>query len=483
MKTSRILIAVLCLAILAGGTWAWQRNGGRQQIVLAALPPVPDLSTKASVLRDRVNAADTRARTRLTAREGLAELSRLYHANGFLEEAMQCYTGLEKVDSAEPRWPHLHATILAGYGEIEPAARLWQRAVLLAPDYVPARLRLGDCRLKSNQSDEAAAIYNEALVRSPGNSYALLGLARIDLEASRWDKARERLELVVNQTNYKLGYDLIVSLYERIGLRDRAAAIRGSVQASGAYRDPPDPWVDGLIDDCFDPYRLAVTAGLAGTRSGAEATAIRLLERAIELDPKDVSYQFQLGGIYMAQQNLKKAGEQFERCIRLAPEFSDGWAQLSALQAQSGDNAAAERTLTAGLDHCPNSPGLHLMRARNLRQARRADEAIKEFVISIRLRPNEPDAYVELGSIYIELGQTDEGMKKIHEALETDPGYPMALSVSAFYSISTGNEKDSRYWLNRVANQPRVPHQSVVQLLETYRQTFGRDFSPDKPVE
>jgi tetratricopeptide (TPR) repeat protein len=483
MKTSRILIGVACLAILAGGAWVWQRSGDKRQVVLAVLPQIPDLSARAPVLRDRVTVADARARAHLTSPKGLVELSRLYHANGFLEETMQCYTGLEKIEPAEPRWPHLHATILAGYGEIEPAVRLWQRVVQLAPDYVPARLRLGDCLLKSNQSDAAAAVYNDVLVRSPGNSYALIGLARIDLEACRWDKAQERLETVVNQTNYKLGYDLIVSLYERIGLRERSAAIRGSAQASGAYRDQPDPWLDGLMDDCFDPYRLAVAAGTVDARSGASTTAIRLLERAIDLDPKEVSYQFQLGGIYLAQQDSKKASEQFERCTKLAPEFADGWIQLSALQAQSGDNNAAEHTLAAGFAHCPDSPGMHLMQARNLRKAGRTEEAINEFLISIRLRPNEPYAYVELGSTYIELGRTDEGIKKIHEALETDPGHPMALSVSAFYSISTGNEKDSRYWLNRVANQPRLPHQQVAQLFEAYRQTFGRNFNPDKPIE
>jgi tetratricopeptide (TPR) repeat protein len=483
MKAIRVLIGVLCFALLAGGAWVWQRSVGKQQIVLANLPEVPDLTAKASVLRDRVAAANARAQSRLTCANGLGELSRLYHANGFMEEAKQCYAGLEQLDPTEPRWPHLHATILAGFGDIEPAVRLWQRVIQLAPDYVPARLRLADCLLKSNQPGEAATVYNDVLIRSPGNSYALLGLARMDLEASRWDKAQERLETVVAQTNYALGYDLIVSLYERIGQRERAAAIRGSVKASGAYRDLPDPWLDALFDDCFDPYRLAVAAGTVDVQSAAAATAIRRLERAIELDPKDVSYQFQLGGIYLRQQNFPKATELFERCAKLAPEFADTWIQWSALQAQAGDNNAAEHTLAVGLSHCPNSPALHLLRARSLLAADRMTEAINEFQISIHLRPNEPDAYGELGNAYIKSGQTEEGVKKMHEALEADPGYPMALAVSAFYAISTGNERDSRYWLTRVANQPRVPREQVTALMEAYRQGFGRDFRPDKPIE
>ncbi len=483
MKTKRFLLLLTCLLVAAaGGAWWWQQAGSRRAGVMAALPPTPDLSAAPAEMRARIVAAGARARGRFSARKGLAELGRLYQANGFLEEAMRCYAGLEQLAPAEPRWPHLHATLLAGYGEIEPAAQLWRRVVQLAPDYVPAQLRLGDCLLKANRPDEAAAMYAGVLKRSPENSYALLGLARIDLEAGRWDKARERLETVVSRTNYELGYDLIVSLYERIGEGERAAAIRGSAKASGAYRDPPDPWLDELMDLCFDPYSLALAAGLAA-RTGEPAKAVRLLERAIDLAPADVSSRFQLGVVSAAQGNAAVAREQLERCTVLAPDFADGWAHLSALQARMGEKAAAERTLLAGLSHCPDSPGLHLMRARDLRGRGQIGAAINEYRNSIRLRPNEPDAYVELGNTYIEAGNDSEGIQQMRAALETDPGEPLALSILAFHAITTGGEVEARQWLARVARQPRVPHEQVARLLEAYRQAFGRNWVPNQPNE
>jgi tetratricopeptide (TPR) repeat protein len=489
MKGKLLVIGLAACALLAaaGGVW-WWRAGAQWKIVEAARPDMPDLSTASvatnpialAALREHIRAADARARRRLTAARGLAELGPLYQANGYLEEAARCYAGLEKLAPSQPRWPHFHATILAGYGEIEPAMELWRRVIQLAPDYVPARLRLGDCLLKSNRPTEAATAYDAVLKLSPNNPYALLNLARIDLEAQRWDQARARLETVVQQTNFALGYDLIVSLYERIGLRQQAAAIRGSAKASGAYRDPPDPWLDGLMEVCFDPYRLALVAGVAGV-SGDTATARRLLERAIALAPSDVSAHFQLGGLALTQRDHQLAREQFESCTVLAPDFSDGWAQLSALQEQMGEHANAERTLAAGLAHCPNSPGLHLMRARRLRETGLAAEAITEFETSIRLRPNEPEAYTELGSLYIELGEMDAGIRKMHEALEADPGDPMALGVLAFHAISTNNEAEANRWLQRVANQPRIQSGQSEPLLRAYRQTFGRDWKPANP--
>jgi len=469
----KIILLAGVLVAAGGGVLWWQWSGNRLTLVQESRPARPDLSATAEILRTQIAAAEVRAGSRRTATQGLAELSRLLHANGFLEEAKQCYAGLERLEPNEPRWLHRHATIFAGYGDVEPAMSLWQRVIKLAPDYLPARLRVGDCLLKSNRPDEATAMYSGVLKQDANNSYALLGLARLDLEAHRWEQARERLEKVVSQTNYQLGYDLIVSLYERLGQNDRAAAIRGSIKASGAYRDVPDPWMDELIEVCFDPYRLSVAAGVV-----APADTIRLLERAIELAPEDVSYRFQLGCAAKAQRNFPLAREHLERCTIMAPEFADGWAHLSELQAQQGETAASVRTVLTGLTHCPTSAGLHLMRARTLKNDGLIAEAINEYRASIYYRANEPDAYVELGNTLIAAGRETDGLELMRRALEADPGDPTALAVLTFFAITTRDEAEARRWFKRVDHQPRVPAEQAARLREIYRQTFGRDWIP-----
>jgi cytochrome c-type biogenesis protein CcmH/NrfG len=182
------------------------------------------------------------------------------------------------------------------------------------------------------------------------------------------------------------------------------------------------------------------------------------------------------------QKDAKTAREQFELCTQISPTFSDGWAHLSDLQARTGDPAGAERTLTEGLARCPDSPGLHLMRARKLRAAGQAGVAVNEYQTSIRLRPNEPDAYVELGELFIDLGQENEGIRQMLLALEADPGEPTALGLLAFRTISTGHEVEARHWLNRIALQPRVPREQSTVLFQAYQKAFGRPFTAERPV-
>lgn len=469
----RALIACGALLVVGvgGATWWWHTHENAAAI-RSTLPPPPELDGWPSELRERVAAADARARRGDLA--GLAELSALYHGNGFFDAASACYMTLEQLAPAEPRWWHRHATLLAGFGDLEAAQRCAERAIALAPDYVPARLRLAEVLLKRNELDRAAAAYAHVL-RNGEHPHALLGLARIDVERKNWPEARARLERVVALTNYELGYDLIVTVYEQLGLTAQATQIRGRAKASGAYRDPADPWIDELIELCFDAYRLSLAAG-AAQRRGDLATAQRLLDRAVALAPDDVSVRFQLAQTLAQKRDLARARAEFERCTVSAPDFPDAWAHLAALLEQAGDVAGAERTVMAGLARCPDSPGLHLMRARFHRRAGRVSAAADAYRRSIQLRPNEAEPYVELATLLLQSGAADEAMRLLEASLEAEPDHPTALALLALTSISRGDEPAAKRWLARMQAQPRVPAAQLEQVLAAYRGQFGRAF-------
>jgi tetratricopeptide (TPR) repeat protein len=465
----RLGTAVLVLGGSAAGAVWWQRAHEQSAKLAAVRPTPPDLSAWPDELRQRIARANANNNV-----ASLAELSRLYHANGFLDEASRCYTALEQLEPREPRWLHRHATILAGRGDAEPALTRWRRVLELAPDYAPARLRLADLLAKSEQPAAAAAAYREILQRAPDDPYATLGLARLDLAAERWQDARAKLESVVAQTNYDLGYDLIVTVYERLNQADAATAVRRRAKASGAFREAPDPWMDELMDVCFDAYRLSLAAG-AAQRTGDKAAALRLLERAVALAPNDAVVRFQLAGVLTEAGDLARAREQLVRCTETAPTFADAWAHLSALLVRAGDRAGAERVVATGLQRCPDSPGLYLMRARQLRDAGRTTEAVTAFQTSIRLRPNEADAYLELATTLFRLERVPEGLEQLHAALRAEPEHPAVLSLLAFHAVNQGDETAARAWMQRVRAQPRVPVDQVQRLRAAFREKFGSE--------
>lgn len=475
MKKPLLLSGLLALVLSAGGGafYLYEQSVHAAEVFAAAIPATPDLAGWPAPIRQRFQATERKLAE--SPVEGLAELSRLYHANGFLAEAVQCYSGLEQLQPNEPRWFHLHATILAGYGENDPALLLWKRTVGLAPDYVPAHLRIGDVYVRKADFSAATQVYRDILKDHPDEPYAKLGLARCEFEAGHWDRARQILEPLVAQTNYTLGYDLIVTAYERLGMDEPARAIRGRMRHSSAYRDPIDPWCEALADDCYDVYALTHASG-AAERNRDFDLAFRRINQALALDPSRATTYFQLGKLYQHLKEYAKARENLERCIQLDPAFPDAWAMLAALLETVGNRAAADQAMMDGLKHCPMASGLLQQNAERLVRDGHMEESLPLYREAIRYAPNSADPYVAMTVVLMRLGRKQEAVETLESALRAEPDHPGVLASLAYIAVNDHDEPTARKWILQLQNQPRVREGNLPQILAAYRAQFGRDF-------
>ena len=468
-----ITAAAAVVALIIAVVW-WQREtADRRALLVAARPVQPDLARFPPVLRQRIEACERRIAAGDEAPAALGELGRLYHANGFYPEATQCYAALVRVDPSEPKWAYCYATLLATVGDIEPAQDMLERVLRRVPDYLPARIRLGQLCISQGRFAAATEVFAAALKITPNNPHATYGLARCDYEAGRWEQARERLDWLFENTKSHFGADLLARVYEKLGQDDRAARYRAITGSTDFYSDPVDPWMDDLLDDCYDPYPLSVAGGRAAFLGEIEA-GLRRLEQAVALEPKNAQLHFGLAKVQYTARDYTNAREHFERCTVLNPEFPDPWGYLFVIATTVGNAREAERTLAEGLRHCPKSPALHLHRARMLAAAGQADEAIREFQTSIQLRPNEAAAYVELAKFDFSLGRVAEGLVELDRALVAEPEHPAVLQVRVMHAILTADDAAARQWLRRAAAQPRIPPEDLEKLKRAYQGKFGR---------
>jgi tetratricopeptide (TPR) repeat protein len=469
----RLTVAFLLLAcaLLAGG-YGWLMHH-RRALVAQYVPDPPALGSLPAELGESLHSAELRARSWRKSTEGLAELSRLYHANGFYAEAIRCYEGLSQAASDDARWPHLQACIMADFGRVEEALPLRERAVALAPDYLPARVRLGDVLLKADRLAEAATAYTAALERDGANPYARLGLARCDLARGDWNKARGRLrEAVAQHPDFVGGLSLLVTVSEHFGDRETADTLKARI-GRREFTDLPDPWLDELADVCFDAYRLSVAAAVAHS-AGQRERALELLDRAIALSPEASSYRRQAGQILLNERNFSAARVHLEKAVAVNPNDSDAWLQLLNALRGLGQEQAASNALLKGLSHCPQSPSLHLEYARWLKASGRLEEAIAEFRYGYELRPSEASPLVELASVYFSAGRDQEALDSLNRALERQPDHPMALATLMFYAISQQDEPEALRRWTLVRRQTKTPAPVVEGLRQAFQQQFGR---------
>jgi tetratricopeptide (TPR) repeat protein len=466
----RIVAVVVGLFLLGTALYGWRFYEARRR-ALAGLPSRPDLKRAPDVLRDRIQAAEQRVHAWRGPVRGLEELARLYHANGFLTPAQEAYRHLLAIEPSNARAAYLLATLYAGFGRLDEAVPLFRRTIELAPEFTAARVRLGDALAKMSQPREAADAYAALLKREPSHADALLGLARINLDAGKAGPARERLQQALQaHPNFTAAWALLASLESKLGNAAAAEAARAREQVAGGAQDLADPWFDELWSDCYDAYRLRVAAAAAPDTSSAE----RWLQRAIQVAPDDAAPRRQLGDLLTKQGDFRAAREQLERAVALGPKEADNWAYLLRLLDVTGDVAAGDRALATGLLNCPQSPSLHLERGRRLLRARHFEAALTAFETSRRLRPQEIDAYVELSTTYFRLNRIEEGVAALRSALSVEPGHPVALSALAFCAIGIGDEVTARRTLQEARAQPRVAREELEQLTRRFGERFGR---------
>lgn len=466
-----IPLAVVVIVAAFAGYLLWDKSQKTAALVAAAVPDIPqDISN--SELSERIQKASTQSKEGPDQIEGLAELSRLYDANGYTRRAWKCYATLVVVDPEEPRWHYRFGRILAGYGQLEEATPLFKKAISIEPDYLPSHIRYADGLLKQNEFDAAKSAYEEALSVAPKNAYALVGLARVAIAKDDLPLARTHLEESVKVSNNQIGADLLADVYERLGLPALEKKVLQDIEW-GSYADLPDPWSLALMDDCYDPYQVSIAGGWV-VHQGDTRLGLRYVKRAIELDPDSSTLHYQIAGIYLSMSDLENAEKHFERCVELQPDFADAWLQLIEIAKRKQSPTLVRRTLDAAMRAAPDSPSLNIERGKLLLSQRRIDQAIPYFERSIELRPHEAVGYIELSQALLAKDEVEKAIELMQKALELEPTQPVALTTMAFDAIQRGDREAADRWIKRLDTQPRITPEVRDRLIALYRQQFIR---------
>ena len=472
MKISFIGISSIVLAAITGMAVIWVRNGNRNDLMQSSVPLRPDLSRFSDQLSHRISESEKDIRRGDDAKDALISLSRMYHANGYYDEAITCYEGLIQVESGNAKWPHLLASIYAKYGMLEESLPLLHKTVDLSAEYTPAWIRLGNSYLKLNRAAEAATAYQSALEHRPNDPHALFGLARIEAYKENWSAVSNLLENSTVQSSVRIGIDLLVTAYEKTGMNEKALSLRGEAKASSMHNELPDPWIMGLYDDCFDGYQLALVAGAAET-IGDTQTAIRRLKQAIDLEPEIGLYPTQLGILYRKLNRQDEAIQYLETAIGVDPRKSDPWAYLVAIHKEQGNLVESEIALENGLKHCPDSYDLRMGKGRLISSRGNYAKANEFYLLASQVRFDSAAPLIEAAANCFKLEQIDRGKQLLKQALVAEPDHPIALTTLAFAAIVTREQRTADEVLERINLKPRISADDLRNLLTKYKQTFG----------
>lgn len=325
------------------------------------------------------------------AATGLIEAEiRLGHGN----EAASGFERLEAANLLTTAQEYQIAVLLAQHGFYNQAVHCFRRIASLAASW-QNRYNLALALLYANQPDEASSLltalhneqpanadileylgaacemqqkmpqaldaYRAAVAADPANPDRMLDYTRLLMDNDRYDEAIQAIQSGMGKT------DATTPLQVRLGAIEMVKGNYDTARAAFQTALAADPDLDvayvGLAEtyarQANDQQAIRVLAaarekrpghylleyyfGLLASRLGREPEAIVALDNAAKLQPNSPDPFFELGKLYVTQQNWPQARQALKHVIELNPRLAPAHYQLSRVYAHLGLDSDAER--------------------------------------------------------------------------------------------------------------------------------------------
>lgn len=276
-------IVVACVTLAAALAIGLLRRQAQSPLV-AALPEIPAAASSSPALRRAIDDATQQIRARRDHLAGIRKLARVYHANGFIREARECYQ-LLPTGAQTARDRYYIADLARQESNLIDATAHFGAVLELDPGYLPARFALAEVYLKLGRDQEAERHFLAVLAVEPNHVQASVAVARIQLQRGEEDAALARLEeLMAGHPESASGAGLLARVLERRGEADRAVALK-QMSEQKPEPSPADPWMADLLEATYDLQRLGLRFEEL-FRAGQVAEATVVLRRIEQLEPE-----------------------------------------------------------------------------------------------------------------------------------------------------------------------------------------------------
>jgi Tfp pilus assembly protein PilF len=238
---------------------------------------------------------------------------------------------------------------------------------------------LGWCYQRQNHSDQAIAIFREAVRLNPSDEQNFLDLGALLLANRSFGPALELAKRTV----------------DAFPASANALRLLGSIQlASEQFTDAMKTYSRALS---LDSHNIAGILGLAKAQAGAgmEKDARATMETAGREFPGNAELELELALLLLKQGDAGDANSQAraEQLLRAAakhePTLAEPQIQLGELELLRGETKLALEHLQNAVKLSPESARAHFSLARGYRRAGRNEDAAKETALFDKLKKNE----------------------------------------------------------------------------------------------
>jgi putative PEP-CTERM system TPR-repeat lipoprotein len=233
--------------------------------------------------------------------------------------------------------------VYAAKGDLANARASMEKALVLAPTYLPAAANLAQMDLNDKKPADAEARFTGMLKKDPKNIGAMTALAELASLQNQQDKATTWFEKASNENPGAVAPGIrLVNHYLQIKQVPKALTLARKLQTE----NPTDANVLNLL-------------GQAQLASKDNAAAIETYSKLVNVQPKSAMARYRLATAYATAKREDEAASELKKATSLQPDFLPAQLALAELSMRKNRPQEAfaiarglqkqERTATAGL--------------------------------------------------------------------------------------------------------------------------------------
>jgi Flp pilus assembly protein TadD len=350
--------------------------------------------------------------------------------------------------------------LLLQNGEFRPAISALERARKLSPANPAALVLLADARRQAGQFDESWRLVSEAiglLKRQSGSAQIeFFPLARQTVEAlyaqetSSYPKGMALAEVLFLEKKYEESRSVLNRL-QTAGKQDPDYFnLVGMVY--GSLNQLPEAAQAVIEAIRLAPTRPDLIFNLAGLyqKAGDNASAVKVLKRALAQGKVSPEIHFALGLSYFNMGNFSDAVASFERSVKLQPNFQRAHFDLARALAKLSKFDDAIKAYKQTLAVNPEFFAAHYEIALLLAGQQQTAAAVWHFQETVRLQPGHSDGHYQLGKIYLQQNQRGEAAAEFEKAIQCNPDHDAAYNGLARIHLLQGEKAKAEELLARL---------------------------------
>ncbi len=418
-----------------------------QTLILAACsvgaqeaPAIPDLSPISldgfsSPVRGQIQEAYADARAHPGDDSAYGRLGMILQTYGLFQEAAVCYRRARWLAPSTFRWAYYLATVESADGHCEAAAATLRVAPRVAPDYVPAKLRLATCLLASADWSGSEELYRSIVKQHPDNADAYYGLGRVCSARHDLTGAAEAYSKACALfPDFGAAHYALALIYRVLGQDCKAEE---QVRLFEKNKDGAPPSNDPLLNE-VRALNLSATyqvqIGMELEKQGRLEESVAAHKKALEIDPKLVQAHVNLIALYGRLGQFDRSEEHYKVAVQLDPGSAESYYDYGVLLVGAEKYAQAETAFRKTLEIDPLHAGAHTNLGFLREREGRSPDAAAEYRKAVESTPNSRQAHFNLGRILVNQQKYADGIEELRKTLEPQdedtPRYMYALGAA-----------------------------------------------------